>query len=70
TFDDSKEGEILKGAYIFGPNSAVKSNFLNGITYMKYIVLNSFARDNLLKKYLLGYYGAIPCLKDIDFGDE
>lgn len=49
TFNDSKEGEILKGAYIFGPNSAGKSNFLNGITYMKYIVLNSFARDNLFE---------------------
>lgn len=50
TFEDEKEQQVLKGLFVFGPNSAGKSNLLKGINYMRNIVLLSFVDDTLLEK--------------------
>jgi AAA15 family ATPase/GTPase len=51
TFEDEKEQQVLKGLYVFGPNSAGKSNLLKGIGYMKNIVVSSFEDNNLIERY-------------------
>lgn len=50
TFNDPKEEQVLKGAYIFGPNSAGKTNLFKGISLMKAVVLDSFSNNNLLNR--------------------
>ena len=46
TFEDKKEGSILKGLYVFGPNSSGESNLLNGIRYMRNIVCYGFPNNH------------------------
>jgi len=50
TFEVPGEGKVLKGAFIFGGNSAGKSNLLKALYYMKKVVCHSFNNQHIIEE--------------------